>query len=183
MPPLFLPMMPCGRNSSTSTRMANANMLLADGVNSSPAIASVTPIKHAAEQRARHRAQAAGDDDDEGEQRIGRPERRRDVDDQHQHAAGGADAGRAEAEGQRIEVLDVEPDHQRAGVVVGAGADRLAGPRVLEEPEQRGRDHDRGEAGIELGRVDDQRADRETVESRRRSGRFARPGRTRSAAR
>ena len=37
-------MMPCGRNSSTSTRMAKANMLFADGVNSSPAIASVSPI-------------------------------------------------------------------------------------------------------------------------------------------
>src|SRR6202042_1444858 len=40
----FLPRMPCGRNSSTSTRMPNANMLLADGVNSTPASASVTPI-------------------------------------------------------------------------------------------------------------------------------------------
>ena len=43
-------------------------------------------------------------------------------------APGRADAGRAEAEGQRVEALDVEADHQRAGVVVGAGADRLAEP-------------------------------------------------------
>src|SRR5262249_20560178 len=42
--PAFLPMRPCGRNSSTSTRMAKANMLLADGVKNSPAIASVSPI-------------------------------------------------------------------------------------------------------------------------------------------
>ena len=42
--------------------------------------------QHAAEQRARHRAEPAGDDDDEGEQRIDRPDLRRDVDDQHQHA-------------------------------------------------------------------------------------------------
>ena len=89
-------------------------MLFADGVNSSPAIASVSADQHAAEQRAGHRAEAAGDDDDEGEQRVGGPERRRHVDDQQQHRAGGADAGRAEAEGQRVEVLDVEPDHQRA---------------------------------------------------------------------
>src|SRR5271156_5392831 len=39
-----LPKMPCGRNSKTSTRMAKANMLLADGVNSNPASASVSPI-------------------------------------------------------------------------------------------------------------------------------------------
>src|SRR6185503_19467213 len=39
-----LPMIPSGRNSNTSTRIANANMLLADGVNSSPASASVMPI-------------------------------------------------------------------------------------------------------------------------------------------
>ncbi len=38
------PSMPCGRNSSTSTRMANANMLFVDGVNRRPASASVTPI-------------------------------------------------------------------------------------------------------------------------------------------
>ena len=51
--------------------------------------------------------------------------------------AGGADAGRAEPEGERIELLDVEPDHQRAGVIVGAGADRLAGAGEAEEREQR----------------------------------------------
>src|SRR5262249_42808064 len=39
-----LPRMPCGRNTRTSTRIANANMLLAEGVNSSPAKASVSPI-------------------------------------------------------------------------------------------------------------------------------------------
>src|SRR5271169_2432572 len=41
----FRPSRPCGRNSRTSTRMPKANMLLADGVNSSPANASVSPIK------------------------------------------------------------------------------------------------------------------------------------------
>ena len=56
--------------------------------------------------------------------------------------AGRADAGGAEPEGERIEALDVEPDHQRAGVVVGAGADRRAGQREAEEREQRRRDHD-----------------------------------------
>src|SRR5580704_10859976 len=40
----LLPRMPCGRNSNTATRMAKANMLLADGVNSNPASASVKPI-------------------------------------------------------------------------------------------------------------------------------------------
>ena len=38
------PRMPCGRNSSTSTSRPKENMLLADGVNSRPAIASVRPI-------------------------------------------------------------------------------------------------------------------------------------------
>ena len=101
-------------------------MLLADGVNSRPGHRLGQADQHAAEQRAGHRAEPAGDDDDEGEQRVGRAEWRRDVDEQHQHRAGGADAGRAEPEGQRIEMLDVEPDDQRAGVIVGAGADRLA---------------------------------------------------------
>src|SRR3954453_1708609 len=40
-----LPRMPCGRNSSTSTRIANANMLFADGGNSKPALAPVIPIR------------------------------------------------------------------------------------------------------------------------------------------
>src|SRR6516162_1546735 len=41
----LLPKIPCGRNNSTRTRIAKANMLLAEGVNRSPAKASVTPIK------------------------------------------------------------------------------------------------------------------------------------------
>src|SRR6185312_5609707 len=40
----LLPMMPCGRTSSTRTRMAKANMVFADGVKMSPAMASVSPI-------------------------------------------------------------------------------------------------------------------------------------------
>src|SRR5436190_12496806 len=39
-----LPRMPWGRNNRTSTRIANANMLFADGVNMRPASASVMPI-------------------------------------------------------------------------------------------------------------------------------------------
>ena len=75
-------------------------------------------------------------------------------------AAGGADAGRAEPEGQRVEVLDVEPDHERAGVVVGAGADRRAGQREAEEGEQRRRPPAiAAMRRIELGGVDDQRPD------------------------
>ena len=106
--------------------MPKENMLLADGVNSKPAIASVEPDQHAAQQRAGHRAEPAGDDDDEGKQRVARAQRRRHVGDQRHHRAGGADAGGADAEGERIEPIDVESNHQRAGVIVGAGADRLA---------------------------------------------------------
>ena len=51
-------------------------------------------------------------------------------------AAGDRDAGRAEAEGERVEVLDVEADDLRAELVVGAGADRLARQREAEEREQ-----------------------------------------------
>src|SRR5712691_106091 len=40
----FFPRMPCGRNRRTRTRIANANMLLADGVKNNPASASVRPI-------------------------------------------------------------------------------------------------------------------------------------------
>src|SRR5262245_11141606 len=39
-----LPRRPCGRKSSTTTRMAKVNMLLAEGANRSPRSASVTPI-------------------------------------------------------------------------------------------------------------------------------------------
>ena len=139
-------------------------MLFADGREQEAGQRLGHADQHAAEQRARHRAEPADDDDDEGEQRVGRSERRRHVDDQHQHRAGRADAGRAEPEGQRVEPLHVEPDHQRAGVVVGAGADRLADIGEAEEREQRGRDHDRGAGRIDLGGVDDDAAEREAVE-------------------
>ena len=102
-------------------------------------------------------------DDDESQQRVGRPDHRRHVDDQRHHRAGGADAGGADAEGERVELLDVEPDHQRAGVIVGAGADRRADQREAEEREQERGEQDRGGAGIELGGVDDQRAELEAV--------------------
>ena len=42
--------------------------------------------------------------------------------------AGRADAGKAEAEREGIEPLDVEADHRGADEIVGAGADRGAGP-------------------------------------------------------
>ena len=102
-------------------------MLLADGVNSNPASASVKPDQQAADQRTGHRAQPAGNDNDESQQRIGRSDHRRHVDDQGHDHAGGADASGADAEGQRVKPVDVEPDDQRAGIIIGAGADRLAG--------------------------------------------------------
>ena len=79
------------------------------------------------------------------------------------------DAGRADAEGERVEVLHVEADHQRAGVVVGAGADRLAGERVAEEGEQRRRHRHRGKRRVDLVGIDDQRPD---GEARERIGRL-----------
>ncbi len=119
--------------------MAKANMPFADGVKNRPAKRFGQSDQHAAQQRARHRAEPAGNDDDEGEQRIGRPERRRDVDQEHDHRAGGAHAGGADPEGERIEALHVQADHEGAGIVVGAGADRGAQPREAEEGEQASR--------------------------------------------
>ena len=89
-------------------------------------------------------------------------------------AAGRSDAGRTEPEGQRIEPLDVEPDGERAGMVVGAGADGRPGVGETEERKQRSRDHHRGDRGIELGRIDDQAADLEAVETVASCGRSAR---------
>jgi hypothetical protein len=53
-------------------------------------------------------------------------ERRHRPDGDHQRA-GGAHAGGAHAEGDGVELAHVEADHQRAHVIVGGGADRLAG--------------------------------------------------------
>ncbi len=88
---------------------------------------------------------------------------RRHVDDQRHHRARRADASRAEREGERIEPIDVEPDHQRAGVIIGAGADRLAEQAEAEEREQSRRKRDRGDSGIGLGGVDQHRAELKTV--------------------
>src|SRR5207249_7079165 len=41
--------------------------------------------------------------------------------------AGGADTGEPDAEGERIEPLDVESDDRRADEIVGAGPDRGSG--------------------------------------------------------
>ena len=139
-------------------------MLFADGVNSRPASASVSPISTPPSSAPGIEPSPPVMTMTKASSVIGGPKRRRDVDDQHQHRAGRADAGGAEPEGQRIEPLDVEPDHQRAGVVVGAGADRLADRREAEEREQRRGDQNGRAAGIDLGGVDDQRPDREAVE-------------------
>ncbi|MND09864.1 hypothetical protein D3C83_335170 [compost metagenome] len=53
-------------------------------------------------------------------------------------------------------MLHVEPDHQCAGVVVGAGTDRGADARILEKAEQQDRHDNGGQAGVKLGGVDDQ---------------------------
>ena len=68
-----------------------------------PDSASDTPTSSAAEQRARHAAEAAEDDDDEGEQRVVGGDIGLHVDEQQHQTARGADAGRAEAEGDGVE--------------------------------------------------------------------------------
>ena len=55
------------------------------------------------------------------------------VDEQQHERARRADAGGAEAEGDGIEPAHVEPDDRGADLVVGAGADRLAGAGEAEE--------------------------------------------------
>src|SRR5690606_23397261 len=77
---------------------------------------------------------------------------------------GGADAGRADAEGQGIEPSDVEADHQGAEVVVGTGADGAAGAGQPEEGEQAGGDRQRQHGGDHAHLVDQQRADLDRVE-------------------
>ena len=61
---------------------AKDSMLFAEGVMTSPAIASADADQHAAGERADHRAEPADDDDDEGKQRVARAEHRRNVDQQ-----------------------------------------------------------------------------------------------------
>ena len=81
------------------------------------------------------------------------------------HCAGGADAGRTETEGQCIEMRHVEAYDLRAGVVVGAGADRGAEPGEAEECKQRRRNRNGCSTGEGFGCVDDKWADHEAVES------------------
>jgi hypothetical protein len=79
-----------------------------------------------AEQRARHRTQPAGNDNDKGQKRVGGADHRRDIDDQCHHDAGGADASSANPEGERIDSFYVESDNERASMIIGAGTYRFA---------------------------------------------------------
>ena len=139
-------------------------MLLADGVNRSPARRLGDADKNAAKERAGHRAQSAGNDDNEREERVARPKHRGRVNEQSEHGAGSADACCAETEGERVEALHVEADDLRAGEIIGAGADRLADKSKTKEDEQRRGERDRGQAGVDFRSVDNQRADLDAVE-------------------
>src|SRR5207245_9351988 len=68
------------------------------------------------------------------------------------------------AESERVEVLDVEPYDERAGIIVSAGTDRFAERRKLEKSKQRRGDHERRRARVDFRRVDDQRSDQKAVE-------------------
>ena len=160
----FFPRMPCGPEQQHQHEDAEGEHALGGRRIEQPRQRLGEPDQHPAQQRAGHRAEPTGNDDDERQQRIGGPERGRHVDHQREHDAGGADAGGADAEGEGVEALHVEADHQRAGIVVGAGADRLAEHGEAEEGEQRGRDQHGGRARIGLAGVNDQPADLEAVE-------------------
>ena len=133
------------------------NMLLSEGCSSRPATASLTPISrppisapvmlpspptitmtkassvYSAARNGCHR-------DDGDHQRTSR-----------------ADAGRADAEGDGIEAAHVEADDQRAHMVVGGGADRLAGARAGEEQPEQARDDDGGDGRVQAHGVEHQR--------------------------
>ena len=53
--------------------MPKLAMLFADGVNMKPGHRLGQADEHAADERAAHRAEPAGDDDDEGKQGVGGP--------------------------------------------------------------------------------------------------------------
>ena len=114
--------------------------------------------QQAAQQRAGHAAEAADDDDDEGEQGVFDGEEGRHRDDGDHQRARGTDAGRADAEGDGIEAAHVEADDQRGEVVVGRGADRLAGARAGEEEPQQQGDGDGGQRRVQAHGVEHQRA-------------------------
>ena len=69
------------------------------------------------------------------------------VDEQQHEAARGADAGGADPEGDGVEPLHVEPDDLGADLIVGAGADRLAGTGEAEERPEQGGAHHRAAGG------------------------------------
>ena len=134
-------------------------MLFSDGMMTKPESASETPTSSPPSKRARHAAEPADDDDDEGEQRVVGGDIGLHVDEQQHQRARRADAGRAEPEGDGVEPLHVEADDLRADLVVGAGADRLAGAGEAEEAPERGDADDRAERREDPHLVEQQAAD------------------------
>ena len=70
-----------------------------------------------------------------------------------------ADAGRAEAEGDRVKPLDVQADDFGAEPVIGASADRRAGTGEAKKGKQGGRCAASHQRGVKFSAIDEQRAD------------------------
>ena len=93
-----------------------------------------------ADHGAGHRAHAAEHDDGEGDEDIGFAGARLHVVARQQHAGGDGEARGAEAEGDGVDMRDVDADQRRAELLLGDRADRLAGVGLLQQRPQQQRD-------------------------------------------
>ena len=73
-------------------------------------------------------------------------------------------AGGAEAEGDRVDVRDVDADELGAELLLGDGADRLAGVGAAHDEPQRERHGDDDAEGDDAGHGEERRADLDHVE-------------------
>src|SRR6267154_2652367 len=84
----------------------------------------------------------AEDDDDEGLEQLTRPERGTEGEERAAEEAGEPREPRTDAEGQRVDLLDVDPHHRAAVRILRHRADRLSHVRPGEEEMKHDERHD-----------------------------------------
>jgi hypothetical protein len=112
-----------------------------------------------AQQRAGKAAHAAQHHDGEGHQHEARADLRVDVVGRQQEAGGRAQAGQADAEAHRVDMVDVDAHQLGALLFLGHRADRAAEVGARHDEQQQRRRHQRAGQGHQLGQRDEGRAD------------------------
>ena len=153
------PNRPVGRTSSTRMKMRKMPIWPSESPRKSPQRLSTTPMSSPPRSAPGIEPMPPSTTIVKATSTKALPDARIDVEGRHEQAGGDGQAGAAEAEGDGVDMGHVDADEAGAELLLGDGADRLAGVGAREQKPQKHRDqHGRPEAD-QAGLGEEQRAE------------------------